>query len=64
MYYDVYSKEIYDWLINNKIADKVNSILSVLQIIQSNLVYILITCLFILLVVFIFKFLIIRGRNV
>lgn len=61
--YDTYSREIYYWLVNNKIADKVDSILSVLQSIQGNLVYILITCLFILLVVFIFKFMIIRGRN-
>lgn len=61
--YDTYSREIYYWLVNNKISDKVDSILSVLQSIQGNLVYILITCLFILLVVFIFKFMTIRGRN-
>lgn len=64
MYYDTYSQMIYNWLINNKIADKVNSILSVLETIQDNLVYVLITCIFILFVVFIFKFIVIRGRNV
>lgn len=64
MYYDTYSQMIYNWLINNKIADKIDSILSVLETIQGNLVYVLITCIFILFVVFIFKFIVIRGRNV
>ena len=64
MYYDRYSELIYQWLMDNHMAEKVDSILSLLQTIQNNLIYILITSTFILFVVFIFKFLVIRGRNV
>lgn len=62
--YDQYSRYIYEWLINNKIASKLDSIIELLGVLRDRAVYIFIVLLFILLVTVAFKFITVRGRNV
>ena len=62
--YDTYSRYIYEWLINNKIASKLDSIIDLLSVLRDRAVYIFIVLLFILLVTVAFKFITVRGRNV
>lgn len=62
--YDTYARYIYEWLINNKIASKLDSIIELLGVLRDRSVYIFVVLLFILLVTVAFKFLAVRGRNV
>ena len=62
--YDTYSRYIYDWLINNQIASKLDSIIELLGVLRDRSVYIFVVLLFILLVTVAFKFITVRGRNV
>nr|CDL66901.1 unnamed protein product [uncultured bacterium] len=62
--YDTYSRYIYEWLVNNKIASKLDSIIELLGVLRDRAVYIFIVLLFILLVTVAFKFITVRGRNV
>lgn len=62
--YDTYSRYIYEWLINNKIANKLDSIIELLGVLRDRSVYIFVVLLFILLVTVAFKFITVRGRNV
>ena len=62
--YDTYARYIYEWLINNKIAGKLDSIIELLGVLRDRSVYIFIVLLFILLVTVAFKFITVRGRNV
>lgn len=62
--YDYYARYIYEWLINNNIASKLDSIIELLGVLRDRSVYIFIVLLFILLVTVAFKFITVRGRNV
>lgn len=62
--YDSYARYIYEWLINNSIASKLDSIIELLGVLRDRSVYIFIVLLFILLVTVAFKFITVRGRNV
>lgn len=62
--YDQYSRYIYEWLINNKIASKLDSIIELLGVLRDRSVYIFVVLLFILLVTVAFKFITVRGRNI
>lgn len=62
--YDTYSREIYQWLTTNRIADKINTMVDLLTVLRDRAMYIFITVLFILLVIVAFKFVTVRGRNV
>lgn len=62
--YDTYSRYIYEWLVNNKIASKLDSIIELLGVLRDRSVYIFVVLLFILLVTVAFKFIVVRGRNV
>lgn len=62
--YDTYARLIYEWLINNKIASKLDSIIELLGVLRDRAVYIFIVLLFILLVTVAFKFITVRGRNI
>ena len=62
--YDTYARYIYEWLINNKIASKLDSIIDLLGVLRDSAVYIFVVLLFILLVTVAFKFITVRGRNV
>ena len=62
--YDTYSRYIYEWLISNRIADKINTIVDLLTVLRDRAMYIFIAVLFILLVIVAFKFVTVRGRNV
>lgn len=62
--YDTYSRYIYEWLVNNKIASKLDSIIELLGVLRDRSVYIFVVLLFILLVTVAFKFITVRGRNI
>lgn len=62
--YDTYVRLIYEWLVNNKIASKLDSIIELLGVLRDRAVYIFIVLLFILLVTVAFKFITVRGRNI
>lgn len=62
--YDTYSRYIYEWLINNRIASKFDTIIELLGVLRDRAVYIFIVLLFILLVTVAFKFITVRGRNI
>lgn len=62
--YDTYSRYIYEWLVNNKIASKLDSIIELLGVLRDRSVYIFVVLLFILFVTVAFKFIVVRGRNV
>ena len=62
--YDTYSRYIYEWLTTNRIADKINTIVDLLTVLRDRAMYIFIAVLFILLVIVVFKFVTVRGRNV
>ena len=62
--YDTYARYIYEWLVNNKIADKLNTIVDSLSILKTRTMYIFIVAFFILFVVVVFKFVTVRGRNI
>lgn len=62
--YDSYSRYIYEWLVNNEIASKLDSIVDLLGVLRDRSVYIFVVLLFILLVIVAFKFITVRGRNV
>ena len=62
--YDTYARYIYEWLITNEIASKLDSIIELLGVLRARAVYIFIVLLFILLVTVAFKFITVRGRNV
>lgn len=62
--YDTYARLIYEWLVNNKIASKLDSIIELLGVLRDRAVYIFIVLLFILLVTVAFKFITVRGRNI
>ena len=62
--YDTYARYIYEWLINNKIAGKLDSSIELLGVLRDRAVYIFVVLLFILLVTVAFKFITVRGRNV
>lgn len=62
--YDTYARYIYEWLTTNRIADKINSVVDLLTILRDRSMYIFIAVLLILLVIVVFKFVTVRGRNV
>lgn len=62
--YDTYARMIYEWLIQNQIASKLDSIIELLGVLRDRAVYIFVVLLFILLVTVAFKFITVRGRNV
>lgn len=62
--YDTYSRYIYEWLIENEVAGKLDSIIELLGVLRDRAVYIFVVLLFILLVTVAFKFITVRGRNV
>lgn len=62
--YDTYARYIYEWLIKNEIAGKLDSIIALLGVLRDRAVYIFIVLLFILLVTVAFKFITVRGRNI
>lgn len=62
--YDTYSREIYQWLTTNRIADKIDTMVDLLTVLRDRAMYIFIVVLFILLVIVAFKFVTVRGRNV
>ena len=62
--YDTYARYIYQWLVDNQIAGKLDSIIELLGVLRDRAVYILIVLLFILLVTVAFKFITVRGRNI
>ena len=62
--YDTYTRLIYEWLIKNEIASKLDSIIDLLGVLRDRAVYIFVVLLFILLVTVAFKFITVRGRNV
>ena len=62
--YDTYARLIYEWLVNNKIASKLDSIVELLGVLRDRSVYIFVVLLFILLVTVAFKFITVRGRNI
>lgn len=61
--YDSYARYIYDWLVNNRIADKMTTIVDSLNILKTRTMYLFIVAFFILVVIVCFKFITIRGRN-
>lgn len=61
--YDTYARYIYDWLIDHKIADKMTTIVDSLAILKTRTMYLFIVAFFILLVIVVFKFITVRGRN-
>ena len=62
--YDTYARLIYEWLVKNEIASKLDSIIELLGVLRDRAVYIFVVLLFILLVTVAFKFITVRGRNV
>ena len=62
--YDTYARLIYEWLVKNDIANKLDSIIDLLGVLRDRSVYIFVVLLFILLVTVAFKFVTVRGRNV
>ena len=62
--YDTYARYIYQWLVDNQIAGKLDSIIELLGVLRDRAVYIFIVLLFILLVAVAFKFITVRGRNI
>lgn len=62
--YDTYARYIYQWLVDNQIAGKLDSIIELLGVLRDRAVYIFIVLLFILLVTVAFKFITVRGRNI
>lgn len=62
--YDTYARFIYEWLMQNEIASKLDSIIDLLGVLRDRAVYIFIVLLFILLVTVAFKFITVRGRNI
>ena len=62
--YDTYARLIYEWLVKNEIASKLDSIIELLGVLRDRAVYIFIVLLFILLVTVAFKFITVRGRNI
>lgn len=62
--YDTYTRYIYEWLVNNQIASKLDSIIDLLGVLRDRAVYIFVVLLFILLVTVAFKFITVRGRNI
>ena len=62
--YDTYTRLIYEWLIKNEIASKLDSIIDLLGVLRDRAVYIFVVLLFILLVTVAFKFITVRGRNI
>lgn len=62
--YDTYARYIYEWLITNEIASKLDSIIDLLGVLRDRAVYIFVVLLFILLVTVAFKFITVRGRNI
>ena len=62
--YDTYARNIYEWLIKNEIASKLDSIIELLGVLRDRAVYIFVVLLFILLVTVAFKFITVRGRNI
>ena len=62
--YDTYARYIYQWLVDNQIASKLDSIIELLGVLRDRAVYIFIVLLFILLVTVAFKFITVRGRNI
>lgn len=62
--YDTYARYIYEWLTTNRIADKISSVVDLLTILRDRSMYIFIAVLLILLVIVVFKFVTVRGRNV
>lgn len=61
--YDTYARYIYDWLVNNRIADKMTTIVDSLNILKIRTMYLFIVSFFILMVIICFKFITLRGRN-
>lgn len=62
--YDTYSRYIYEWLIKNDIATKIDSIVSLLTDLKSASMYIFIIVCFLLFVTIALKFITVRGRNI
>lgn len=62
--YDTYTRLIYEWLTENEIASKLDSIIELLGVLRDRAVYIFVVLLFILLVTVAFKFITVRGRNI
>ena len=62
--YDTYARYIYQWLVDNQIAGKLDSIIELLGVLRDRAVYIFIVLLFILLVTVAFKFITVRWRNI
>ena len=62
--YNTYARYIYQWLVDNQIAGKLDSIIELLGVLRDRAVYIFIVLLFILLVTVAFKFITVRGRNI
>lgn len=62
--YDTYTRLIYEWLTQNEIASKLDSIIDLLAVLRDRAVYIFVVLLFILLVTVAFKFITVRGRNI
>ena len=61
MYNDYYSQQIYNWLISNDIADKINLIFDVLQKITPYIHYTVYSIVFFGLLFFALKFVRFRG---
>lgn len=61
--YDSYARYIYEWLVNNRIADKMTTVVESLDILKTRTMYLFIVAFFILLIIVCFKFLSLRGRN-
>lgn len=61
--YDTYARYIYDWLVNNRIADKMTAIVDSLAVLKTRTMYLFIVSFFILVVIVCFKFISLRGRN-
>lgn len=61
--YDTYVRYIYDWLVTNRIADKMSTIVNSLEVLKSRTMYLFIVAFFILNIIVCFKFISLRGRN-
>lgn len=61
--YDTYVRSIYNWLVDNDIADKMTTIVESLEILKTRTMYLFIVSFFILIVIVCFKFITLRGRN-
>lgn len=61
--YDSYARYIYEWLVSNRIADKMTTVVESLDILKTRTMYLFIVAFFILLIIVCFKFLSLRGRN-